>query len=508
MPVPPGFEPGHDTWGFVGRYPDSTRFLASRGNAEHSNSLWSAPILGGTPQKLAEGTNRAVVSPDGSSIAFLKGPFGDSPRELWMMTSQGETPHKIVTAGEQSGIVNLQWSPQGNRIAYHWFDPGGVYIDSCDLNGAGTTRILSDKTLIFFLWAAPGRIICSRMVEGKSLWTTNLWELKVDDRAGTPQGQPRRLTDWSGFVAMALSSTPGGQHLTYLRATFYQPVAVADVAGKAIAMLTPRRLTLDEFVNMVTSWTADSREIIFISNRGGHNSVYRQALDGSGPRLVTALPGREVGVARLSPDGSWIVLDASPSAGTPQEPPRIYRVAVDGGAAQPLFDAKGIYNLDCTGRVANLCIYSSDSEDGREVTFTTFDPIAGKGKELLRIPAERGGYGWMLSPDGSKIAFTNGPGNPIRVQLISLRGGETRTIQVKGGFSGGIDWAADSKSVIVGSVGTQDATLLKVDLDGHAQPIWQQHFPGLIYGKPSPDGRHFALNSSRGNRNVWLIDNF
>jgi Tol biopolymer transport system component len=508
MPAPPGFEPGRETWGFVGWYPDSARFLASLSKVEYGGSLWSAQILGGTPRKLADDTTSGVVSPDGSSIAFLKVPFRDAQREVWIMTAQGEAPHKIVTAGEQSGIAIVQWSPQGNRIAYFLSDPDGTYIDSCDLNGAGKTRILSDKTVIYFLWPAPGRIIFSRIVEGISLWTTNLWELKVDDRAGTPQGEPRRLTDWSGFVATSLSATPGGQQLTYLRATYYQPVSVADVSGKATAMLTPRRLTVDEFVNTVTGWTADSREVIFVSNRGGHSGVYRQALDGIGPRLVTALPGREVGVARLSPDGAWIVLNAAPSALASREPPRIYRVAVEGGAAQPLFIAKGLDNLDCTGRAANLCIYSSDREDGREVTFTAFDPIAGKGKELLRFPAERGGYRWMLSPDGSRIAFTNGLGNPFPVQLISLNGGETRVMQVKGGFSGGIDWAADSESVIVGSEGTDGATLLKVDLNGHAQPIWQQRLPGVFYGRPSPDGRHFALNTSGGNRNVWLVDHF
>jgi len=94
----------------------------------------------------------------------------------------------------------------------------------------------------------------------------------------------------------------------------------------------------------------------------------------------------------------------------------------------------------------HLCIYSTDTEDGRGVVFTAFDPIAGKGKELLRIPADPGGYNWMLSPDGSEVAFLNGPASPLRVQLISVRGRESRTIEVKGKYLGSsiIGWALDS----------------------------------------------------------------
>jgi Tol biopolymer transport system component len=417
----------------------------------------------------------------------------------------------VLKAGGQAGLTDVRWSPTGNRIVYRYIDQTSDFLDSCDLNGSAKTRILADRLLIDYIWAEPGRIIFSEWVEGSPVLASNLWELKVDRKTGSPQGKPRRLTDWSGFAVACISATSDGTQLAFSRMTYYAPILIADLANGGSLPLNARKLTADEYVNMPTGWTADSREIIFTSNRGGTLGIYKQALDASIPQIVSASLSMDVGVARLSPDGAWIVFNATPRKFPPAPASQLYRVAVNGGAAQPLFEAKSISNLDCSGRIANLCIYSSDSEDGRGVIFTAFDPIAGRGKELLRVPAVPGGYNWMLSPDGSAVAFANGPGNPIRVQLISVRGGRTRTMEVKGKFVGctSIAWALDSRSMYVGTDAADGATLLKVDLNGNVQPIWHEPQRGIVYGTASPDGRHFVINGSAlSSKNVWLIDNF
>jgi hypothetical protein len=126
---------------------------------------------------------------------------------------------------------------------------------------------------------------------------------------------------------------------------------------------------------------------------------------------------------------------------------------------------------------------------------------------MARIAAE-GDHDWMLSPDGAQIAFLKSPGNPMEVQFISLRGGETRTMQVPGVYGGGLVWASDCQGVLMGTEGTNSVTLLRVDLKGNVQPIWQQPHRGGIAGLPSPDGRHIALSFNGGNNTVWLIDHF
>jgi len=371
--------------------------------------------------------------------------------------------------------------------------------------------MLSDEQLVAITWIRPGRLVYSRAVEASSVLASNLWELKVDDTSGSPRSKPRRLTDWSGFLVFGLSATADAKQLAFLRGTYYQPIFVADLADNGNRLVNPHRFTQDQYINMQVGWTPDSQEVFFTSDRGGTYGIYRQGLNASVPQTVNASLSMDVGVAHLSPDASWILFNAAPHKLMRTNPSQIYRLAADGGSAQLLLEAKEIHNLTCSGRIANKCVYGSPTEDKRELIITAFDPIAGKGKELLRIPTEPDvGYGWMLSPDGSQIAFQNEHGNPNKIQFVPIDGSKTRSVELKGSFLSctSIDWAPDSKSLFVGTEASDGATLLHVDLKGNARPIWQQPHNGPVGGSPSPDGRHIAIGATGFNKNVWLIDNF
>ncbi|HMI52303.1 MAG TPA: hypothetical protein VK525_12380 [Candidatus Saccharimonadales bacterium] len=60
----------------------------------------------------------------------------------------------------------------------------------------------------------------------------------------------------------------------------------------------------------------------------------------------------------------------------------------------------------------------------------------------------------------------------------------------------------------MGTSSPQGATLLRVNLDGKATPIWQNSQPLEIWGVPSPDGRHIAMFGTSAESNVWMIDDF
>ena len=273
---------------------------------------------GGTPRKLVEGTDDGAVSPDGSYIAYLKETTGGKNGEIWLMGPKGESPHKILTAGAQSDFTNVKWSPLGNRIVYRYSSPQGQIVESCDLNGAAKTRILSDDRYMVANWISPGRFIYSRWSEPGSGLAANLWELKVDEQTGKPIGKPQRLTDWSGFGVWGLSATADGKHLAFLRGTYHQPVFVADLASNGNSVLNSRRLTADEYVNMPFTWTADSRELIFTSNRAGTRGIYRRALDGNTAQAIMASSALDVADVRVSPDGAWVVFAASPQIRHPE----------------------------------------------------------------------------------------------------------------------------------------------------------------------------------------------
>jgi hypothetical protein len=148
------------------------------------------------------------------------------------------------------------------------------------------------------------------------------------------------------------------------------------------------------------------------------------------------------------------------------------------------------------------------------LAISSFDPLSAKQKYLLRIPLEPGtdagvglDYAWQISPDGAWIAIAKRHENTIR--LMPLGKDHARTITING-YSDLIDlnWAVNSRSFFVSSLGPAGAILLHVDLNGNAEPVWQQPQTTSFWGFSSPDARHLAIASESRETNVWMISNF
>jgi len=520
LTLPADLRPGKASWAFGGWFPDSTRFLASASVPGEPSTMWSIPILGGEAQKLADVEDMfgwGSVSPDGSHIAYQRLPRAIGAREIWVMGSHGESPHRILTAENQTIFKAIAWSPTGNRLAFTTYmrdkgDHTEIMIQSCNLGGTDKTTILQDNHLSGFTWLSSGRFIYSRNTEVGAAESDNLWELKVDGKNGIPQGKARQLTDWSGFSVYSFSATADGKQLAFLRGNDHASVFVGDLADKGNRLVNPRRLTLDDNFNLPVAWTPDSREVLYSSQRASNWLIFRQALDrDSAPQLVTPASNTNFYVARLSPDGAWILLEGRSIT---SHKIALYRVGLRGGAPQLLFNTEGFVQFWCTNKAANLCVFGRPSTGNNELVVAAFNQRGGPGRELVRIPLEAGSsgdigfdYSWQLSPDGSQIAIVKGHGNQIR--LVPLAGGPTRTITTRG-HSNLIDlnWAIDSQSMFVSTLELAGANLLHVDLNGEIHPVWQQSQATETLGFPSPDGRHLAILGSNAESNVWLINNF
>ncbi len=512
---PPGVQTKQSSWDFDSWFPDSTRFTAVLAVPGKPFTLWSVPILGGAAQELIEDFHGdARVSPDGSSIVFARVPSTFGRREIWLMGAHGESPHKILTADEQCGFVGIVWSPAGNRIAYGYLRQQGSKtnssVESSNLDGTNKTTILSDELLVDFAWISPGRLIYSRLPEGSTDDNSNnLWDLKVESSTGRPQGRPRRLTDWSGFWVAGLSATADGKHLAFQRGTNHQSVFVGELADNKSGLVKARRLTMEDYSSLPFVWTPDSRQVIFTSERTEGQQIYKQALDGSTPpQLITHAPALDFGMARLAPDGVSLIVLGSPRGSNKVG---IYRVGIGGGIPQLLFETvEEVYNFNCTNPPGNLCVYGLVAPERKDLIIKSLELTGGKGKELLRIPVEPGAeYYWALSPDGSEVAIEKSEWTTGQIRFFQLRGGGTHTITVQGYVNlRSLDWAPDSKSMLVSTSGPGGTMLLRINLDGSARPIWQQSRSTQIWGMLSPDGRHLAMVGSSWDANVWMIDNF
>ncbi|HME01391.1 MAG TPA: protein kinase, partial [Terriglobia bacterium] len=542
LSIPRGGESAEVSWSLGAWYPDSTHLIVELALPGKPSSAWVMPVLGGAPQELGEDMRVDGVSSDGSHIVFRRVSSMVGDREIWLMGTHGESPHRILSASGESTFATAVWSPTGNRIAYeHVSSPGRggnhtVTLASCDLSGASQTTLLSSEesgpvdlggrgarrpgrsggglaaAWPPFVWLPSGRLIYSPWSpdpEGHS--NTNVWELAVDPQSGAAHGKPRQLTEWSGFDIGSLTATADGKRLAYVRDSSHSSVFVGDLANNGDRLLNLRRLTMDEYNNWPYAWTADSRFVVFTSARGGHVGIYKQASDGTAAQVIASSPALDMDSPRVTPDGSSVVFMTWPHNPPPGTVPQLYRAPLSGRVPEAVFPMQGAYGFFwCTNRAANFCAYFSRAADPRELILTAFDPHGGKGKELLRVPIElTGGYIHSMSPDGSQVAIAKADWNAVQVRFIPLQGEGTRAVTLDDYTNiNSLIWAADSRSVFLGAFRAGFTHLLHVDLNGKVQVIWQQPAGSDLRGIASPDGRHLASGGLSGDANVWMIENF
>ena len=158
---------------------------------------------------------------------------------------------------------------------------------------------------------------------------------------------------------------------------------------------------------------------------------------------------------------------------------------------------------------------AGEGVNDRQMRLIAFDPISGSRHELFRVAHSMTNINWTISPDGSRLAMT-GADPQGRIEIRSLGGQVEKSVQLEGWSNpSSIDWAADGNTLFVSNAGQVDspsgsvgATLLRLDLQGHAQPLWETSGGGYAWAIASPDGKYVAIREPGLERNAWVLENF
>ena len=520
VPQPQEFQNNGVTWEVVSKswFPDNARFIATAHPGSESEGAWSSKtssiwmfsMLRGAPQKLRDNAVAWSVSPDGSSIAFgtNKGSLGE--REIWLMQPDGQQARKLFDTDEGSAIGGALWSPDGKRVLYVRTDGSGDTFLTRDLKGGPATTVLAPsetKNINDGLWLPDGRLIYSVGQPQAIGDNCNYWALRLDTRTGQTTEKPKRLTNWGGFCIDNTSVTADGRRLTFNKRANHFSIYVADLVAGGMRLQAPRHFTLSESLDDPGDWTADSKSLIFGSNRNGHWNMYKQALDEDQAESLLIGPDAVVNT-RVSPDGHWILYQHEVTPGDPAAPREVMRIPVTGGSSQLVFTTRPNSFLFCARAPAKLCAIAEPAGDRKQVIITSFDPLKGRGDELTRFDVESSvtDMPGELSPDGTRFAAITSPGGPI--YLFSLRGQGTQVVKVKQWSNPlqTLSWAADGKGLFAVSAVRRDAVLLYVDLEGNAHKLLDH--AGLGDTPTSPDGRHIAFMSWTVDGNIWTMENF
>jgi serine/threonine protein kinase/Tol biopolymer transport system component len=505
-------------WGIIPQwFPDSIRFLADAHPSGQSpafvsskgGSIWIVSVLGGPPRKLRDEATAYSVSPDGSAISFgtNKGRRGD--REIWLMGPDGEDARKLYETGENGAICCLHWFPHGQRVWYGTVDkvPGGIVTR--DLGGGPVTPIFPPtevKTSWQYAVLPDNRLLFPIGEPGAVGVTCNYWVMPLDERTGAPTDKAKRLTNWGGFCPNDTSVTADGKKLSFLKWIGRSSAQVAELEADGKRIANPRGFAPSEGQDNPLDWTADSKEVIFASNRNGHNGIFKQSLDGDTAEALVTGPYDEVD-ARVSPDGTSLLYMAETEGS--KGPMQVMRMPVVGGTPLLVLTARPYSEFRCARSPSSLCVITERTDDRKQMVMTAFDPLQGRGAELARIDldSEAKKFHWDLSPDGTRIAYTRTPQEAI--EILSLRDDATRTLYVKGwDDSGSLDWTADGEGFFIAAGVHGGTVLLHVDLQGNAHVLQKNQGTAAVFARPSPDGRHMVIGGFRIEGNIWTLENF
>jgi eukaryotic-like serine/threonine-protein kinase len=508
-------------WDLGPWFPDSQRFIA---NAHMSptasqtvrpaeDSGWIISASGGEPAKFRDAALVYSISHDGSQIAFgaNSGKFG--PREIWLMNGDGTNARKLYDTDVDSAICCVNWSRDGHRIIYVKTDQSGDAFLSRDLRGGAAIALLTPpetKYIRDYLWLPDGRFLYSVEEPGSVMGQKcNFWTMRVDSTSGQIVQSPKKLTTWPESCMNSLSATADGRQVAFVRWEGHLSSYIADLNSERSRILNLLRFPKSDSSDGTGDWMSDSKTIVFVSNRNGKFSVYKQSLDSETAELI--VPEGYGGMPRISPDGKWLLYRSLvDGAKIAMVPAPIMRVPISGGSPQKVFDCKPWALLSCTKMAGNLCAIAEPSDDQKQVIVSNVDVFKGRGSELTRFEIDPKSNDWWfdLSPDGTNIAATPSSAGPLYV--ISLLGEPTRKLQFKAlpnlqAFT----WTADSKGLFLVAGAKEGKKVLRTDLRGNMHLLWTfEGGSGETLVAPSPDGRHIAVQSWTASGNIWVMDSF
>lgn len=259
------------------------------------------------------------------------------------MGSEGQERRRIARAGPGFEFTRLEWSPNGQRLAFMKYGGGGneAAIESLDLRDGAPETLLSDQRLRDFCWLHDGTVLFARL-ESPNQMAANFWEIAADAQTERPSGSPKRITNWSGFSLSYLSTSADGKAVAFIRSQPQSDVYVGDLEANGPRLESVRRLTLDDRIDWPGGWDRESKAVLFFSDRNGSLDLFRQDIQQRTAQTILASPAEERG-PQLSPDGAWLLYWAWPEkqgAVRPQSG-RLMRLPLTGGASETVLEVRG-----------------------------------------------------------------------------------------------------------------------------------------------------------------------
>jgi serine/threonine protein kinase len=461
------------------------------GNSE-LKYLYRAPLLGGTPERLAEDVDSNITfSPDGRKVAFMR--FDNpEPGKFRLIVRSLDTGEEQALASGLNGqaFLNPAWSPDGNTILCVVNQPGDALagLMAVDVH-SGKQRLILTSDSSFLLsptWLPDGRGLLVQHVTSASNFTQRQIAYVV-----YPEGVIDPITrDTNNYSDLSVAAN--GQVLaTVLSEQRYNLYVMSAAGGGADAKQVATAAT---FSNL--SWTQDGRLIYDKDNKlnwlnpdSGMKGMFATEQDSAG------------GDPWECADGHYLVFLLGLRGGKGSV--NVWRADAAGGNLKQLTQ----------GKLDNYPVCAPDSRsvyymDGATSKVMQVSIDGGASRKLSDLTINAGFFD--VSPDGHTLAFANvdhAAGHEEKLVLIAPDTGQVqKSVPFQRPRTGLLRFARDGKSLIYSTRESGVDNLWQQPLDGSpgkqltsfkAEHIWDFHW--------SWDGNKLAIVRGHTDSDVVLM---
>jgi eukaryotic-like serine/threonine-protein kinase len=474
--------------------PDSSTLIYFTPPASESEDgmIWEIGALGGWPRQIVNATVAGDISHDGQRIALLQP--AESQLALVVASRDGTRTDRIALL-PPGNYTLVRWAPDDRSIAFQRSSSIGFnsLIDVCRVDTGERHEVVSGSLIEGFAWLPDG----SGLVYSSALGSTLLYPATFNLRTIQIDGSSDRQLTFGDQSFVEPDIHASGKLVvgrTISRSDVWKiPVGgtPAENAGGAT------RITRQTGQVQVPSVSPDDREVVFVSDTGGHTNLWITRTDGSGTRPLTfeTDPTIAIGVPVWSPRGDQIAFvrsDGGKAAlwgirpdgrGLRQlvrgwapawssdgrwlyywrlgvEPGAIERIPIDGGAAETLREDSGLNIPVLSPDGATLFVTRMAHFNFRGMLGTGFaefvraSPVDGPGETIARVAGERLPArlpNIAISPDGEHLALLLIDGATTNIWKLPTAGGAMSQITDFGDRSiliaRNVSWSRDGQHI-------------------------------------------------------------